>query len=77
MIQENIKKIETKTKELENSPCCFDYSFDNMGRLTIILPEGFKYNGIAQGFRLNEKTKITNIEKAINMCEEIWNNSFI
>ena len=72
MIQENIKKIKSKTKELENSPCCFDYSFDNLGRLTVILPEGFKYNCIAQGFRLNEKTKIENLNKAVDICEQIW-----
>jgi len=77
MIRENIKQVESKLKELENLPCCFDFSFDNSNRLTVILPEGFKYNSIAQGFRLNEGSKIKNIIKAIEICENVWGKSMM
>ena len=71
MIKQNIKKLNILTLELKNHPCCFDYKFDNMRRLTITFPEGYFY-GIAQGIRLNEKSKCKCIEKALVKLEEVW-----
>ena len=68
---ENIEKVIKLSKELNNHPCCFSYSWDNLNRLTIVFPLGYYY-GIAQGIRFNEKTKAKSLEKALIKLEEVW-----
>ena len=70
-IIESIKRVKILSKELENHPCCFEYSWDNLNRLTIIFPYGYYY-GIAQGIRINETTKSKGLRKAIEKLEEVW-----
>lgn len=74
MIIENIKNIESNLAELKVHPCCFDFSFDEYNRLTIIFPHGYYYNNCS-GVRLNESSKIKNIMKGIDICEKVWNDS--
>ena len=68
---ENIKNLNTLLSELKNHPCCFEYKWDTDGRLIIIFPEGYFY-GIAQGIRINEKTKNGCIKLALIKLEEVW-----
>lgn len=75
IIIERIKKVKALEEKLNNHPCCFNYYWDDLKRLTIEFPLGYYY-GAAQGIRFNEETKTKALIKAIERLDEVWDINY-